>query len=67
MRLPLKVLYEARSGDGRATCDLSDGARAATYGAIETLLVDMDAVVPGIGQLGVDFDKPHRVLRKSAQ
>ena len=44
----LKVLYEARSGDGRATCDLSDGARAATYGAIETLLVDMDAVVPGI-------------------
>ncbi len=44
----LKVLYEARSGDGRATCDLSDGARAATYGAIETLLVDMDAIVPGL-------------------
>lgn len=43
----LKALYEARSGDGRATSDLSDAARAATYGAIETLLVDMDADVPG--------------------
>ena len=43
----LKALYEAHAGDGRATCDLSDAARAATYGAIETLLVDMDAVVPG--------------------
>ncbi len=43
----LTALYEARSGDSRATCDLSDAARAATYGAIETLLVDIDAVVPG--------------------
>jgi len=44
----LKALYEARASDGRATCDLADGARAATYGAIETLLVDIDAVVPGV-------------------
>jgi hypothetical protein len=44
----LKALYEARSGDGRATCDLSDSARAATNGAIETLLVDIDAVLPGV-------------------
>ena len=44
----LTALYEARAGDGRATCDLSDGARAATYGAIDTLLVDIDAVVPGV-------------------
>lgn len=44
----LKALYEARAGDGRATADLSDGARAATYGAIETLLVDIDTVVPGV-------------------
>lgn len=40
--------YQARSGDGRATADLSDVARAATYGAIETLLVDIDVVVPGL-------------------
>jgi len=44
----LKALYEARAGDGRATCDLSDSARAATYGAIETLLVDIDTIVPGV-------------------
>jgi hypothetical protein len=44
----LKDLYEARAGDSRATCDLSDSARAATYGAIEMLLVDIDAIVPGI-------------------
>ncbi|MGX1199390.1 baeRF11 domain-containing protein [Parvibaculum sp. MBR-TMA-1.3b-4.2] len=44
----LKDLYEARAGDGRATSDLSDAARAATHGAIDTLLVDIDAVVPGI-------------------
>jgi hypothetical protein len=43
----LRALYEVHGGDGRATCDLSKAARAATYGAIETLLVDMDAVVPG--------------------
>jgi hypothetical protein len=44
----LKALYEARAGDGRATSDVSDTARAATYGAIDTLLVDIDAVVPGV-------------------
>lgn len=44
----LKTLYEERAGDGRATCDPSDGARAATYGAIETLLVDIDAIIPGV-------------------
>lgn len=43
-----KALYEARAGDGRATSDLSDAARAATYGAIDTLLVDIDAGVPGV-------------------
>ena len=44
----LQALYEARAGEGRATSDLADGARAATHGAIETLLVDIDAVVPGV-------------------
>lgn len=41
------ALFEQRSSDRRTTTDLSDAARAATYGAIETLLVDIDSVVPG--------------------
>ncbi|MGU9981197.1 hypothetical protein ACJ4V0_14260 [Phreatobacter sp. HK31-P] len=40
-------LYESRAQQGRATSDLSQAARAATFGAIDTLLVDMDEVVPG--------------------
>jgi len=32
----------------RATTDLSDAARAASHGAIETLLVDIDSDVPGL-------------------
>jgi len=43
----LKALYDKRAGDGRATTDISDAARAATFGAVEILLVDMDAVVAG--------------------
>ncbi len=43
----LKSLYETRVGDGRATSDLSDVARAATFGAVEVLMVDIDAVEPG--------------------
>ena len=43
----LKALYDKRAGDGRATTDISDAARAATFGAVETLLVDIDAVIPG--------------------
>jgi Bacterial archaeo-eukaryotic release factor family 11 len=43
----LKVLYDQRAGDGRATTDISDTARAATFGAVETLLVDIDTVVHG--------------------
>ncbi|MEO9299157.1 hypothetical protein [Devosia alba] len=39
--------FEARASDGRATTDMSDAARAATFGAIDTLLVDMDSVVNG--------------------
>jgi hypothetical protein len=40
-------LFERRRQQGRATTDLADAARAATVGAVEQLLVDMDAVVPG--------------------
>ncbi|WP_196257639.1 hypothetical protein [Pelagibacterium limicola] len=42
-----KRTYEKRAGDSRATTDISDAARAATFGAIETLLVDMDEIVHG--------------------
>lgn len=43
----LKSLYETRMGEGRATSDLSDAARAATFGAVDVLMVDIDAVEPG--------------------
>lgn len=40
-------LFDTRTGQGRTTGDVSLAARAATYGAIEALLVDIDASVPG--------------------
>lgn len=40
-------LYDERAGSGRATTDISDAARAATFGGIDTLLVDIDSVVAG--------------------
>jgi len=43
----LKALFAERESQGRATTDMSDAARAATYGAVEALLVDIDSVVPG--------------------
>ncbi|WP_345764181.1 hypothetical protein [Diaminobutyricibacter sp. McL0608] len=43
----LKDDFEARMAAGTATGDLSDIARAATYGAIETLVFDIDRRVPG--------------------
>ncbi len=42
-----RTLYETRANSGRATSDLSDAARAATFGAIDVLLVDIDSVTPG--------------------
>jgi len=39
--------YGQREADGRATGDLANIARAATFGAVDTLLVDMDETVPG--------------------
>jgi hypothetical protein len=42
-----RALYEARLEDHRATSDLSQAAWAVTHGAIDALLVDIDAVVPG--------------------
>lgn len=43
----IRDLYEKRTGERRTTGDISDAARAATFGAIHTLLVDIDSVVPG--------------------
>ena len=43
----IRNLFESRRGQGRATNDLSDAARAATFGAIEQLMVDIDEVIPG--------------------
>lgn len=39
--------YEERVAQQRAETDLATLARAATYGMIDTLLVDLDAFVPG--------------------
>lgn len=40
-------LYGLRSNQGRTTADIAQAARAATFGAIDTLIVDIDQVVPG--------------------
>jgi hypothetical protein len=43
----LAVLVDQRVSQGRAAFDLSDIARFATIGAVDTLVVDVDAHVPG--------------------
>jgi release factor family 11 len=43
----VQELYERRTADRRALSDIAEVARAATFGAVETLLVDIDAAVPG--------------------
>lgn len=43
----LRALFEQRSGQRRTTTDISDAARAATFGGIDTILVDMDTIIPG--------------------
>ncbi len=40
-------LFNARKSEGRATTDIADAARAATFGGIDTLLVDIDTLVTG--------------------
>ncbi|MCA3644580.1 MAG: hypothetical protein IOC63_22550, partial [Methylobacterium sp.] len=42
-----KDLFETRLGQRRATIEIGEAARAATNGAIELLLVDLDRVLPG--------------------
>lgn len=42
-----KALFSARTGDRRTTTDVSDAARAATFGQVATLFVDIDEVLHG--------------------
>lgn len=42
------TLYSARENEGRATTQIARIARAATFGAVDTVLVDMDSVLPGL-------------------
>jgi hypothetical protein len=42
-----KALFQTRFGQHRATTDVGTAARAATFGAVELLLVDIDEVLPG--------------------
>lgn len=43
----LHALFVQRESARRTTTDLADAARAATQGAIEVLMVDIDTVIPG--------------------
>ena len=43
----LNAQFRDRKGSGRATADVDQAARAATRGAVQTLLVDIDRIVPG--------------------
>ena len=40
-------VFEARENQGRATTDIAQAARAATMGAVELMLADIDDVIPG--------------------
>ena len=42
------ALYAERESQGRATNDVAQAARAATFGAVDTLIVDMDEVLHGL-------------------
>jgi hypothetical protein len=43
----VRELYGQRSAEGRTLSDVAEVARAATFGAVQTLLIDIDAAVPG--------------------
>ena len=43
----LGALFVQREAQGRATTDVAQAARAATFGAIDTLIVDIDVTLPG--------------------
>jgi hypothetical protein len=43
----IRALFERRASQQRTTTDVAHAARAATRGAVQTLLIDIDEVVPG--------------------
>jgi Bacterial archaeo-eukaryotic release factor family 11 len=43
----VRELYDLRFSHGRASSDVATVARAATYGGVDTVLVDIDAKLPG--------------------
>jgi hypothetical protein len=43
----IRDTYALRASQRRTSADVADVARAATYGLVDTVLVDMDEVVPG--------------------
>jgi hypothetical protein len=44
----LRERFAQRASDGRASADVATVARAATQGAVDTLLVDIDTKLPGL-------------------
>lgn len=60
----IKNLFDRRKSDRRTTTDISDAARAATFGGIEKLLVNFDEVVHGTvdedsGAVAFGTEGPH--------
>ncbi|MEP9398674.1 hypothetical protein [Mesorhizobium sp. KR2-14] len=53
-------LFADRESEGRATTDIAQAARAATMGAVECVLIDIDAVVLG----DIDDRGGHRFRRR---
>ncbi|MBO0728861.1 MAG: hypothetical protein J2P57_06350, partial [Acidimicrobiaceae bacterium] len=43
----IRRLWELRTGQGRTLSDVADVARAATHGAVDTVLVDIDEQIAG--------------------
>jgi hypothetical protein len=60
----LRDLFEQRSGAGRVAVEINDLGRAATFGAVDTLFVDIDTRLPGTideesGAVSIDdVDRP---------
>ena len=55
----VRGLFDQRSSQGRSATDVSDVARLATFGAVDTVLVDIDQTIPGSvdeGSGAVTFD-----------
>ncbi|ABE64732.1 conserved hypothetical protein (plasmid) [Nitrobacter hamburgensis X14] len=42
-----RALFQQRENQGRATTDVAQAARAATFGAVDMILVDIDQIIPG--------------------